>query len=50
VLRPRAARAQPKMTRKQAEYQDEPKGIMMCGTCTLFIPPAGCKWWKAMSR
>jgi hypothetical protein len=39
---PRAI-AQPKMTRKQAEYQDEPKGIMMCGTCTLFIPPAGCK-------
>ena len=39
----RAARAQPKMTRTQAEYQDEPKGIMMCGTCTLFLPPAGCK-------
>ena len=36
--------AQPKMTQKQAEYQDEPKGgIMMCGTCTLFIPPAECK-------
>lgn len=35
--------AQPKMTQKQAEYQDEPKGIMMCGTCTLFLPPAGCK-------
>ncbi len=32
------------MTQKQAEYQDEPKGgIMMCGTCTLFIPPAECK-------
>ena len=38
------AQAQPKMTRQQAEYQDEPKGgIMMCGTCTLFIPPAECK-------
>ena len=36
--------AQPKMTQKQAEYQDEPKGgIMMCGTCTLFLPPAECK-------
>jgi hypothetical protein len=36
--------AQQKMTQKQAEYQDEPKGgIMMCGTCTLFIPPAECK-------
>ena len=32
-----------KMTRKQAEYQDEPKGILMCGTCTLFIPPSECK-------
>jgi len=38
-----SALAQPKMTRKQAEYQDEPKGISMCGTCTLFIPPAECK-------
>lgn len=35
--------AQPKMTKAQAQYQDEPKGIMMCGTCTLFLPPAGCK-------
>ena len=35
--------AQQKMTRKQAEYQDEPKGILMCGTCTLFVPPAECK-------
>jgi hypothetical protein len=38
-----SASAQPKMTRQQAEYQDEPKGILMCGTCTLFIPPAECK-------
>jgi hypothetical protein len=39
-----SAAAQPKMTKQQAEYQDEPKGgIMMCGTCTLFIPPAECK-------
>ncbi len=38
------ALAQPKMTKQQSEYQDEPKGgIMMCGTCTLFIPPAECK-------
>jgi hypothetical protein len=36
--------AQQKMTKTQAEYQDEPKGgIMMCGTCTLFLPPAECK-------
>jgi len=32
------------MTKERAEYQDEPKGgIMMCGTCTLFLPPAECK-------
>ena len=31
------------MTKKQAAYQDEPKGILMCGTYTLFIPPAECK-------
>jgi hypothetical protein len=36
--------AQQKLTKMQAEYQDEPKGgIMMCGTCTLFLPPAECK-------
>lgn len=42
---PRCASAQHrKMTKERAEYQDEPKGgIMMCGTCTLFIPPAECK-------
>ena len=44
ALTPRAVHAQPKMTKERAEYQDEPKGgIMMCGTCTLFIPPAECK-------
>ena len=44
ALASRAADAQPKMTKERAEYQDEPKGgIMMCGTCTLFIPPAECK-------
>ena len=35
--------AQPKITKKQAEYQDTPKGILMCGTCSLFLPPTGCK-------
>ena len=40
----RFGHAQPKMTKERAEYQDEPRGgIMMCGTCTLFIPPAECK-------
>ena len=43
--------AQQKMTQKQAEYQDEPKGgIMMCGTCTLFIPPAECKVVEGLRR
>jgi hypothetical protein len=37
------ALAQEKMTRQQAQYQDEPKGMLMCGTCSLFIPPKGCK-------
>ncbi|MEJ0074835.1 MAG: iron oxidase [Alphaproteobacteria bacterium] len=35
--------AQAKMTRERAQYQDEPKGILMCGTCSLFLPPAACK-------
>jgi len=44
VLGSRVSQAQPKMTKERAEYQDEPKGgIMMCGTCTLFLPPAECK-------
>jgi hypothetical protein len=37
------ASAQPKMTKAQAEYQDTPKGILMCATCTLFIRPSSCK-------
>jgi hypothetical protein len=38
--RPRPAQ----VDEEEAEYQDEPVGgIMMCGTCTLFEPPAGCK-------
>jgi High potential iron-sulfur protein len=32
-----------KMTREQAQYQDQPKGISMCATCTLFEPPRSCK-------
>ena len=48
ALHTRAAAAQhnaapQKMTKQQSEYQDEPKGILMCGTCTVFIPPAECK-------
>jgi hypothetical protein len=36
-------RALEKMTRQQAQYQDSPKDIMMCATCTLFEPPKSCK-------
>jgi hypothetical protein len=32
-----------KMSKQQAEYQDTPKGILMCGTCTLFVLPRSCK-------
>lgn len=35
--------ASDKMTREQAQYQDQPKGINMCSTCTLFEPPKSCK-------
>lgn len=35
--------AQPKLTKAQAEYQDTPKGILMCATCTLFVRPSSCK-------
>jgi hypothetical protein len=32
-----------KMSKQQAEYQDTPKDIRMCATCTLFEPPKSCK-------
>jgi hypothetical protein len=32
-----------KMSKQQAEYQDSPKGIAMCATCTLFVTPHSCK-------
>jgi hypothetical protein len=37
------ARAQDKLSRKDADYQDSPKDIRMCGTCSLFVPPRSCK-------
>jgi len=43
VSRIASADAADKMTRAQAEYQDMPNGIYSCGTCTLFVPPNGCK-------
>jgi hypothetical protein len=39
----RTGLASEKMTREQAQYQDQPKGISMCSTCTLFEPPKSCK-------
>jgi hypothetical protein len=32
-----------KMSKQVAEYQDSPKGIQMCATCTLFDAPHSCK-------
>jgi hypothetical protein len=43
VLRVSQAQASEKMTRQQAEYQDTPKDIYSCATCTLFEPPKSCK-------
>jgi hypothetical protein len=36
-------RAREKMSKKEAEYQDSPKDVRMCATCTLFDPPKSCK-------
>jgi hypothetical protein len=35
--------AQEKMSKQAADYQDAPKGMLMCATCTLFVPPKSCK-------
>jgi High potential iron-sulfur protein len=32
-----------KMSRAEAAYQDSPKDIQMCATCTLFEPPRSCR-------
>jgi High potential iron-sulfur protein len=32
-----------KLSKQQAEYQDSPKGIQMCATCSLFEAPHACK-------
>jgi hypothetical protein len=39
----RARAAGEKLSKQQAEYQDSPKGIQMCATCTLFEAPHSCK-------
>ncbi len=43
MMRISKAAASDKMTRQQAEYQDTPKDIYSCATCTLFEAPNGCK-------
>lgn len=37
------AQSQAKLTKQQAEYEDKPRDIRMCSTCTFFEPPKGCK-------
>jgi hypothetical protein len=32
-----------KLSKSQAQYQDSPRGIAMCATCTLFVAPRACK-------
>jgi hypothetical protein len=39
----RSEESRTKLTRAEAEYQDGPKDIRMCATCTLFLPPKSCK-------
>jgi hypothetical protein len=43
LLRISATKAEEKMTRQQAEYQDMPNGIYSCGVCSLFERPKYCK-------
>jgi High potential iron-sulfur protein len=35
--------AREKMTKQEAEYQDSPKDIRMCATCSFFEHPRSCK-------
>jgi len=37
------ARGAGKMSKQAAQYQDTPKGIAMCATCSLFLEPRSCK-------
>jgi high potential iron-sulfur protein len=32
-----------KMAKQDVDYQDSPKGIQMCATCSLFDAPTSCK-------
>jgi hypothetical protein len=42
-LRISQVKAQEKMTRQQAQYQDTPNGIYSCAVCSLFEAPKSCK-------
>jgi hypothetical protein len=35
--------ARDKMATEDADYQDSPRGLQMCSTCSLFDPPTSCK-------
>jgi hypothetical protein len=37
-----------KMAKQDVDYQDSPKGIQMCATCSLFDPPHRVRSLKAM--
>jgi hypothetical protein len=37
------AAAQQKMSKAEAEYQDQPKNGLACAACTLFRPPRACQ-------
>ena len=43
LLRMSPTKAEEKMTRQQAGYQDTPNGLYSCGVCSLFEPPNSCK-------
>ena len=43
VTRAQTRAAGEKLSKQQAAYQDSPKGIQMCATCTLFEAPHSCK-------
>ena len=36
-------RAQRKLSKSEARYQDHPQDIQMCSVCTLFVRPNACK-------
>jgi hypothetical protein len=43
MARSLGAPLQAKVSKREAQYQDEPRDIRMCATCTLFEAPRACK-------